>query len=303
MSSKVISIKPPKEKIKQSTIWNTQIYNYYYNWLASIVLNIFKWDGFIDNMDSRYLELSLMTKGIAIGFKDEIVGMLALPVNLSGMFDVVGIPVNYNAYGANGYTNSMLDKKNSVLCFNNNLFQNSTHIIDVFAYDLYCLHRTQMVNVNAQKTPVVVVANGEQQKNTMLSALDSYDGNEPYIMIDSSTGTSLRNEQIYALKTDAPFVADKLETLMHNKINDFLSRFGIENSNNDKKERLNESEVNSNYGMLESSRNIYLTTRKKWAKEMNDMFGLNITVDFNSDVDTLINQGFSNSTESEGDDE
>lgn len=260
---------------------------YYYNWLKLIALNVYKWENVPSSIDVRYLELTLFERGIAVYFNDIALGNIALPVNLSGQYDVYGIPQNYYAYSsASNYKNRELDNKNSVLIFNDYLFQPTENIVQLYANKLYELDRTIDVNVKAQKTPILVKSS-EQQKLTMLNMINQYDGNEPFLYVaDTYSGSG---SGIEVFETKAPFVCDKLEVLKHNILNDFLTAIGVENSNNDKKERLVSDEIGSNYGLIEVSRNVRLNPRKEAVKKINEMFGTNIEVSFNSDVQTLVN--------------
>lgn len=283
-------------RITDTTILNNMTFQYYYNWLKLIALNIVYWENVPDTIDLRYLELCLFEKGQAVFFKDDIMGHLALPVNLSGNFDVYGIPKNYYAYSsATGYQNRDLNKTNSVLIFNNYLRTNSELVTQIYANKLYNIDRSIDVNVSAQRTPVMVGCS-EQQKLTMRNLIADYDGNEPFIYLDNKIDLS----GVKVFNTQAPYVADKLESLKHNILNDFLSNFGIENANADKKERMVTDEVNANYGLVEISRNIFLTPRNEAAAKYNKMYGTDIKVSFNSDLKTLIN-GFMRDTVNGGD--
>ena len=64
---------------------------------------------------------------------------------------------------------------------------------------------------------------------------------------------------------------------------------GIENSNQDKKERLVSDEVGSNYGNVEAQRNVMLNARKQAVEKINAMFGTNIDVHFRSNLQTMVN--------------
>jgi len=63
---------------------------------------------------------------------------------------------------------------------------------------------------------------------------------------------------------------------------------GLNNANQDKKERLVTDEVSANDEQVMASRNIHLKARKTAADKINKMFGLNINVKFDDMVDTTI---------------
>lgn len=267
----------------QSAELNNKTYIDYYNRLMELALNVFEWENLPPSVDERFLELTLYEMGYCLYFNDEIVGNLALTCTIGGQLDVYRIPVLRRAYAVNGY-NKLCSTKDSVLIFNNYLHTPTQLTIELFARRLYEIERAIDVNVKAQKTPTLILAN-EQQRLTMQNLYMQYDGNEPFIFGDKNMDI----EGIKSLKTDAPFVADKLEYLKHQIWNEALTFCGIENSNQDKKERLVSDEVGSNYGNIEAQRNVMLNARKQACKKINAMFGTNIDVHFRSNLATMVN--------------
>lgn len=267
----------------QSAELNNKTYIDYYNRLMELALNVFEWENLPPSVDERFLELTLYEMGYCLYFNDEIIGNLALTCTIEGRLDVYRIPVLRRAYAMNGY-NKMCSTKDSVLIFNNYLHTPTQLTIELFARRLYEIERAIDVNVKAQKTPTLILSS-EQQRLTMQNLYMQYDGNKPFIFGDKNMDI----EGIKSLKTDAPFVADKLENLKHQIWNEALTFCGIENSNQDKKERLVSDEVGSNYGNIEAQRNVMLNARKQAVKKINTMFGTNIDVHFRSNLATMVN--------------
>lgn len=267
----------------QSAELNNKTYIDYYNRLMELALNVFEWENLPPSVDERFLELTLYEMGYCLYFNDEIIGNLALPCTIGGQLDVYRIPVLRRAYAVNGY-NKMCSTKDSVLIFNNYLHTPTQLTIELFARRLYEIERAIDVNVKAQKTPTLILSS-EQQRLTMQNLYMQYDGNVPFIFGDKNMDI----EGIKSLKTDAPFVADKLENLKHQIWNEALTFCGIENSNQDKKERLVSDEVGSNYGNIEAQRNVMLNARKQAVKKINAIFGTNIDVHFRSNLATIVN--------------
>ena len=262
---------------------NNQTYIDYYQRLMEFAINMFEWRNLPPTVDERFLELTLYEKGYCLYFNDEVVGNLALTCTIGGMLDVYRIPTERRAFAVNGY-NKICTSQDSVLIFNNYLHTPTILTIELFARRLYEIERTIDVNVKAQKTPTLVLAS-EQQRLTMINLYMQYDGNEPFIFGDKD----MEFEGIKCLKTDAPYVADKLQVLKHQIWNEALTFCGIENSNQDKKERLVADEVGSNYGNIEAQRNVMLNARRQAADKINRMFGTNIEVGFRSSLNTLVN--------------
>lgn len=268
----------------QSAELNNKTYIDYYNRLKELCLNQFEWLNLPDTVDERFIELTLFDMGYCLYFNDDIIGNLALTCTIGGQLDVYRIPVMRQAYAVNGY-NKMCTAKDSVLIFNNYLHTPTELTIQLYARRLYEIERAIDVNVKAQKTPVLILST-EQQRLTLKNLYMQYDGNEPFIFGDRN----LDIDGIKSIKTDAPFVADKLETLKHSIWNEALTFCGVENSNMDKRERLVSSEVAGNSGNIEAQRNIMLNSRRQAVDKINKMFGTNIEVRYRSDMPTMVNQ-------------
>lgn len=258
----------------ESALLNNRTYLQYYNRLLELAINMYEWKNLPDTVDERFLELTLFADGMAVYFRDEILGDLCLQTMIGSNLDVYRIPMERTAYAANGYQ-VRLDPANSVIIFNNYTHTNSMLDIEMYARRLYNIERTIDVNVNAQKTPVMVIGS-EAQRLTLKNLMMQYDGNEPFIYGDDKLNVNALN----VLRLDAPYVADKLNILKRQIWNEALTYLGIENSNTEKKERLVTDEITSNLGGVEAQRFCRLNARRKAADQINAMFGTNITVGF-----------------------
>ena len=263
---------------------NNQTFIDYYSRLKELALNVFQWENLPPSIDERFLELTLYEKGYALYFDDDIMGNLALPCTIGSKLDVYNNPTLRTAYATNGY-NKTCSKNNSVIIYNNYLRTPTDLTIRLFARRLYECERTVDVNVVAQKTPVLILSS-EQQRLTLKNAYMQFDGNEPVIYGDKDMDIS----GIKVLKTDAPFIADKMQVVKNRIWNEALTFLGIENSNQDKKERLVADEVGSNYGNIEAQRNVMLNARRQACEQINRMFGTNISVGFRSNLLTMVNR-------------
>lgn len=267
----------------ESAAMNNGTYRQYYNRLVELAISMFEWKNLPDTVDSRFLELCLFTDGQAIFFYDEELGYLTLQNATNGGFNVYRIPVNRRAYAVNGY-NRELNENDSVIIFNNYLHTNSQSDATIFAKRLYNLDRAIDVNANAMKTPIMIKCD-ETQRLTMMNLYKQYDGNVPYIFADRSINTN----GIQVLKTDAPYVADKLYQLKSQIWNEALTYLGISNINVQKKERLITDEVTRNQGGTIASRYSRLNARREACKQINEMFGLNVWCDYREDYQLIDN--------------
>lgn len=270
--------------VVESMELNTMRYNDYLNQLMEIALNVYSYENLPDTIDPRYIELCLMQNGNVCFFQDEYIGHLCLPCTASGMFNVNNVPTEYHIFAPNGY-NATRNITNSVLIYNNYLRTPSLDTIKLYAYSLANCRRSMDINIGNQKFPYIIKAT-ESQRLSVENAFMQIDGNCPAILVDRD----FNPDSIQPMEVAVPFVADKLHVEFHNIWNDFLTWCGIENSNQDKKERLVADEVGSNYGNVEVSRNVRLNTRQYGFDRVNKMFGTNIKVSYNSNLRTMLNE-------------
>lgn len=281
-----------KRKRQQAAFMNNASYINWYDILMNIAINRFTYKNLpldnagVQSLNVRFLETQLFSRGYVCYLNDENIGDIVLNCTLAGKYDVYGMPTRYHVYSINGTYQRHCTDKNSVIIFNNYTHTPTSQIVEQYAYKLYEIDRAIDVNVKTQKTPITILCN-ENQRLTMQNLYMQYDGNEPFIFGDKDM---MNLSDIRAVNTGAPYVSDRLTILKHQLLNEFLSLMGIENSNEDKKERLVSNEVASNYGIVEINRNVYLNARREAVEKINRMFGRSIEVYFNSDVDTLVNR-------------
>lgn len=270
---------------------NNRTYMQYYNRLTELALSMFEWKNLPETVDPRFLEMCLFSDGMCVFFQDEVLGYLSLQCMIGGNLNVYRIPNERRAYATNGY-NRDLDGTNSVIIFNNYLHTNSMLDVEMFSKRLYNLDRAIDVNANAQKTPVLIQCD-ESQRLTMKNLYKQYEGNEPFIF--GSKGLDANGLKV--LQTGAPYVADKLYELKTQLWNEALTYLGISNINTVKKERMITDEVTRNQGGVVASRYSRLESRRQACRQINEMFGLDIWVDYREDFQDIEEQKNENEEE------
>lgn len=250
----------------------------YFEKLTELAMSLFKWDNLPDSCDERFLELQLLEKGYCLFFNDEIMGYLTLPCMIGGRWNVYNIPTERKAYASNGYQNDKTEK-DSVIIYNNMLHTNDYVMIENYAKRLWKLDQIIDINANAQKTPLLIACS-EKQRLTLKNLYQKYDGNQPFIFGDKSLTSGI----ISAINTGAPFVANDLYELRTNIYNEALTFIGISNIKIEKKERMLTDEVHQmNAGSI-SGRDSRLQARLQACKQINKMFGLDLSVHVRQDV-------------------
>lgn len=265
----------------ESAKWNNASFMQYFNRLVELSVSMFDWKNVPDTVDVRFLELALFGDGMALFFKDDVLGYLGLRCMIGGELNQYQIPTERMAYSA-GYQSDMLDDTNSVIIFNNFTHTPSTLDVEVFSKRLWDYDRTVDINIHAQKTPVLIQCD-ETQRLSMKNLYMKYDGNVPVIFADKS----LNPNGIKVLKTDAPFVARNIYDLKTQYWNEALTYLGISNTNIQKKERMISDEVTRNLGGVIASRYCRLEPRRTACKQINKLFGLNMDVDYREDYREL----------------
>ena len=253
--------------------------------LHMLAISLFTWKG-LDEIAgfgaSHFIEESLYRYGKACIVKDDEIGIKALNVTAAGKLNIYYLPVKVNAFST-GY-NKIYDFDDVVYIMNNELQKPTSETLRLFAQRLYETERTIDVNLQAQKTPVLI----EGDKNVLLTLKNvymQYSGNIPVIYGNKNFDVSSR---LNVLRTDAPYVVDKLDTHKDKLWNDCMTFLGINNANTSKKERLVTSEVESNDQLINYYLNCFYKTRKKACDILNEKFGTNVEIVLNKEVVDLL---------------
>lgn len=267
---------PSKKKIDElkNMLDNDMTFMHYFNMIKLIAINRYEWSGLPDSVDARFLELGLFENGRMLYFSDEVLGEICLQMSGDGIDSIYRDPITRLAYsaGAGGYQKECTDE-NSVIIYDNYLRSCVFYDCLFFAKRLTDITRTIDINLHVQKTPFIILCD-ETQKLTVENLLNSIEDNK--YKVYGYKGLDI--EGIKVLKTDAPFIADKLSIEKMKIWNECLTFLGINNANTEKRERLVEAEANSNTESIDFMMQVGINARKQAIDKINKMFGRNISV-------------------------
>ena len=141
----------------------------------------------------------------------------------------------------------------------------------------------QRVNLNSCKTPLFIRCTRDQYLSVM-NAYEKYEGNVPVVFVDEHVDML---DKFQVVNTSAPYLVDKAQVYKKQIWDEAMLFLGIRNLNSEKRERLITAEADGNIQQIEMSRLVMLNARKEACEQINQKFGLNVSVEFR----TLINYG------------
>lgn len=252
----------------------------YYNRLSLLARVVFKWENLPNNIDEKWIEQFLFSEGKCMFFKHSELGLMVASCTDYGTLNPYNEPTmlkpvipNYTDLTIGGYENG----SECVLIRNNDDMLPTSRTIKLYAYKLAEIDRTIDVNIKAQKTPILIKCS-EKQRVTLTNVYNQYKSNMPVIFGSKDLDLS----EVTVLNTSAPIVFPELEIQKHSIWNECMSFLGINNANQDKRERLVDDEVQANDEQVQMFAHIMLKAREKACEDINRIFNTDIKVCFRS---------------------
>jgi hypothetical protein len=288
---------PPKDAFRDALLMNNQTYIDYLERMKKICLSMFEWRNLPETMNARYLEMCLFYNGQAALLYDDMYGYVNTMAADGGYINIYGLPTEIQCYSyrfnqrRSLYMTDTGAEKGSecILVINNYERVPTCSTINLFAYRLAEAQRTADVNINAQRTPILITTD-QKQYFTLKKMYEEYDGNTPAIFADKNLITP---DALKALKTDAPLIVNDIMEYKLKIWDEFLTFMGLNNLS-EKRERLITSEVDSNNEVINLNLQALLIPRKEACKQFNEKYGLMgekaIDVRVRSDLYNIIKQ-------------
>ena len=308
MSKKNKKIKTNSTDFLSSLYLNELQYVDYIERIKKICLSMFEWINLPSSMNSRYLEECLFYLGQASLLYDDKYGFINTKCTSDGRINIYGLPTDLTCYSYDYHTTRRLYvglngdekqiNKEAILVMNNYERIPTLSTCELFAKKLTNADLTAYINIQNQKTPVLILCN-ENQRLTLENMYSQYEGNRPVIYGDSD---NININAIKSIDTKVPFIADKVMEYKKEIWNELLTFLGINNLMLEKKERLVSDEANSNNELINMNLQSFLIPRQEACKKFNELFGLTgtdkeISVRVRSDLYNTIKKELSTTTD------
>ena len=266
---------------------NNRVYTNYFYRLMLISKSLFKWNNLPNGINEKWIEKYLFTEGNCVFYKDKTFGFMVAKFTTNGKFNFYDEPTKLNPYATDYYDIPELENNVDCVIIRNNDDSIPTFpTIQMYSALLTNIQRTIDTNIEAQKMPIIVKCS-DKQRLSLKQAMKQKQDNEPVIYADKS----IDDAKVEVLKTDTPIVFPQLQTQKMNVWNECMTYLGINNANTDKKERLISNEVDANDQLVKACEDVMLKAREQACKDINKMFGLNISVErrtsFKNDFESI----------------
>ncbi len=244
----------------------------------NIAINIFEWKGLEEldvGLSSELIESTLYEQGKCGFYKDPKLSYVALKVLANAGVNVYGRPTSFTLSGY-GY-NKTLKADDFVIIRNNGLMTPTLTTIDMYVSILADIEMTKGLQRNKHKTPIMI----ECTEDTQLTARNIFKkirSNEPVIL--KRKGRRDIDTPINIINDNTNYINDKLEDDYNAYVAKILTFLGLDNFVEDKAERVQSAEVESQQEFIISSFRTMLEARQKACEEINKKYGLNLSVDY-----------------------
>lgn len=265
---------------------------------TEMAMNRFEWFNMPPSVDIRFLELLLFHNALAVFFEHETLGHLALrgsgvgPLNMynnNTRFRVLGNRfVSRTLSAESTYVEGEIDgipamvevPAKCVPIWANYLRTPDLDYALIYSHKLADIDRTIEINAHNSRYTKIVAAS-ESQQLTTANVVRQIDEGSPAVFVNEVYDIENVTSFDLAIPPDVHLNIPILRTRIHA---DAMSLFGINNSNQDKKERLVADEVAANDDLVQTMRAINLNARQDACKRINEIFGLDVWVEYRTQL-------------------
>ncbi len=277
--------------------------------LTELAANRFQWSGLPDSVDPRFLEMTLFYTALCVYYFDEDYDK-ELAVRGSGVsyVNMLDNPTSFTVIGPGSvikgsdeqsqFRNKMIGaydptrhadlddaekRRKAIPIWANYVRFPDLDIVRVYAKRFAEIDRTIEINSkNARRNKVVTVS--DNMKLSAVNITRQLDEGVDGLQISGGALSDLSFIQALDLGID-PKSFSELHLLRTRWWNECMGLLGIDNANQDKKERLVAAEVSANDAQTDSMRYVAINARQQAAEQINAVFGRSITVDYRAEIE------------------
>lgn len=267
----------------------------YLRLLAELASNRFKWINMPESVDIRFMETVMFYHGLAVFYKDiDFDKYLCLKGTSTTFVNMVDNPTAFVVIGNNffsktlGAYNPTKDyepgeaETKAIPIWANYLRMPDWDIVRIYASRLAELDRTIEINSkNARRNKVIVSSDNTRLSTVNINRQIDEGQNMIHVSADGPA-QDLAFVQAFDLNIDVDAI-EKLHIVRTRMWNECMGLMGINNANQDKKERLVAAEVDANDDQTDMMRYVNLNARRQAAEYINKVHGLDIAVEYWTD--------------------
>lgn len=237
--------------------------------LLELAMNRFEWKNLPEEIDIRWLEMSINFYGLAVFFYDEDYGKyFALRGAGIGQLNMMGNPIEFMVYG-NGYYEKTVKAEECVPIWANYMRMPDWDIIRIYSQRIAEMDRTIEINSkSARRTKIMTMSeNGRLTAENVNRQID--DGAAVIKVADNIVVDQMINNIDLSVDPDSIINMHMLRT---REWQEAVNMLGINTSNQDKKERMVASESAGNDDLIATIRATNLQARQQACEQINRMF-------------------------------
>ena len=272
-----------ERKLVNSQLSNWKTYEMYKRQMLTLAENVFEFENLPEYIDVAFLNKKLLRDGSIAFFKDEVLGVIALPYTVLGTLDIYGRPKKIIATAPNGSYRRELNYGEFVIMYDNNGRYPIYLDILQYAERLAMFQRVMDINIAQQKTPRFWKTTSDKEKSVR-DMVNNVDGFENLVI----TYDDIDLNDTTLVMEPAPYISDKVDLNKDKIYNEFLRLIGIANLSFQKKERNIKDEIQAMQGGTIASRFSRYEPRKKAVDMINEKFNIGLKVKYYDGVPTSL---------------
>lgn len=248
--------------------------------LSEIAVQRFTWVGLPAGLSSRYIEKTLLERGLVVFFKDpDYDRFFSLAATGAGRINMYDNPTQFRVYGNGAYQGKTLNARECVPIWPNYYRMPEMDVVTVFAEKLAQVDRTIDINLIQQRKPFLFSV-PEHRRMEAVNVLKSVEDGEIAIF-GNDTMADLNVNAVQAFNTSVhPQLVTNTQLAKQKIWNEAMTLLGVNNSNQDKRERLVADEVAANDEQIQVNRQAAMSARQEAVDAINQRWGLSIRVEY-----------------------